>query len=491
MTDTDVDVLIAGGGPVGLMLAGELGLAGLRVLVLERAPEPDEHSRAWGLHPRTIETLDRRGLLGGLMHERATWPKMPFAGMWPLLDLTAMRDCDHPYLLNVPQTKVEERLAVRASELGASIRRGHAVTGLEQDADGVCAEVTGPDGTYQVRGRYLVGCDGGRSTVRGLAGIGFPGSVATVGGLLCDCTLPTMERERRGITRTERGTVNLNPRPNGQVRIVVTEFDRPHPDRDAPVTLPEFQDAVRRVLARDLLIEDPTWFTRFGDATRLAERYRAGRVLLAGDAAHVHFPYGGLGLNLGLQDAANLGWKLAAEVRGTAPAGLLESYQAERRPAAEGVLDYSRTQLALMHPHRNVTALRELFGQLLELPEVNRFLAELVTGVRLRVSPADDAPAHPLVGALAVDLPIKTPDGDRNMVELLRAGTGVLLDLTAARAHAEAAKPWADRVQVVTGRTGNPPADALLVRPDGYVAWAASAGHSQGPADALARWFGA
>ncbi|RKT55649.1 FAD-dependent monooxygenase [Saccharothrix australiensis] len=486
---SDVDVVIAGGGPVGLMLAGELGLAGVGALVLERAAERDEHSRAWGLHPRTAETLDRRGLLAGLLHERATWPKMPFAGMWPLLDLSAMRDCDHPYLVNVPQTRVEEVLAARAARVGAEVRRGHEVTGLAQHDDGVDVEVAGPGGAYRVRGRFLVGCDGGRSAVRKLAGIGFPGSDATVAGMLCDCTLPTMRQERRGITRTGRGTVNLNPRPNGQVRVVVTEFDRPHADRDAPVALPEFAAAVTRVLGRELRIEEPTWFTRFGDTCRQADRYRAGRVLLAGDAAHVHFPYGGLGLNLGLQDAVNLGWKLAAEVAGHAPAGLLDTYQAERYPVAEGVLDYSRTQLALLHPHRNVTALRGLVQRLLEFPEVNRFLAELVTGVALRLDLGEEG-AHPLVGALATDLRLESADGHTTLVELLRAGTGVLVDFTQSGAHAETARPWEPRVQVRVARADAPPAAALLVRPDGYVAWAATDGRSDGPRAALERWFG-
>ncbi|MFG3106927.1 FAD-dependent monooxygenase [Streptomyces tendae] len=302
----DTSVVIVGGGPVGLMTACELGLVGVRVTVLERAERRPEHSRAWGLHPRTVETLDRRGLLDGILHERAAWPKLPLAGLWPLLDLQAM-DTDHPYLVNVPQARVEEMLEERARALGVTVLRGHEVRELEQDDDGATVTASGPSGDVRLRAAYAVGCDGGRSTVRRLAGIDFPGTPASVASLLCDCTMVDMGAERRGMTRTERGTVNINLRPNGTARIVTTEFDTAHEDRDAPVGIDEFRAAVRRVLGRDVAMAEPTWTARFGDATRQADRYRAGRVLLAGDAAHIHFPYGGLGLNLGLQDAVNLG----------------------------------------------------------------------------------------------------------------------------------------------------------------------------------------
>ncbi|MFJ4185071.1 FAD-dependent monooxygenase [Kitasatospora sp. NPDC089509] len=484
-TGTFADVVIAGGGPVGLMLACELGLAGVRAVVLERDATRPAVARAWGLHARTVETLDRRGLLAPLLHEKAAWPKMPFAGLWPLLQLDRIA-ADHPYLLNVPQTRVEEVLEERARALGATVLAGHEVAGLSQDEQGVTVEVTTAHGTERLRGRYLVGCDGGRSTVRRLAGIGFPGTDPTVGGMLCDCTLPTMAQERRGITRTEVGTVNINPRPNGVVRIVTTEFGRPHPDRDAQVTFEEFRGAVRRILGRDLDIVEPTFMTRFGDATRQADRYREGRVLLAGDAAHIHFPYGGLGLNLGLQDAVNLGWKLAGQLQGWAPDGLLDSYQAERYPAAEAVLDYSRTQLALLNPDRNVTALRELFSRLLEFPEVNRFLSELATGVGTRYG--SGAGEEGAAGTFACDLPLGTADGDTTLVELLRPGQGVLLDFTGKAVEAAAA--WASRVRTVRVGTPTPPAGAMLVRPDGYLAWSGEAA-DEALTRALTTWFGA
>ncbi|WP_370942159.1 FAD-dependent monooxygenase [Amycolatopsis sp. cg5] len=480
------DAVIAGGGPVGLMLACELGLSGVDVVVLERTTARPADARAWGLHARTAETLDRRDLLSTLLvGERVAWPKMPFAGMWPLLQLHPV-NADHPYLLNVSQIQVEEVLEARARELGVVIKRGHELTGLAQDADGVAVEATGPDGTYNLHTGYLIGCDGGRSTTRKLAGIGFPGTDPTVGGMLCDCTLPTMATEKRGITRTPGGTVNINPRPNGVVRIVTTEFGRPHPDRDAPVTIEEFRAAVGRILGRDLEITDPSFMTRFGDATRQADRYREGRVLLAGDAAHVHFPYGGLGLNLGLQDAANLGWKLAARIQGRAPDSLLDTYHAERHPVAAEVLEYSRTQLALLDPHRNVTALRSLFQHLLDIPEANRYLAELVSGASTRYPSTEDA--DPLTGRFARDLALKTADGETTLVTLLRQGKPVLLDLAADPAPLTAAGRWADSVHLLAARCDDPPSPALLVRPDGYVAWAGT--DTDSLTRTLTSWFG-
>jgi 2-polyprenyl-6-methoxyphenol hydroxylase-like FAD-dependent oxidoreductase len=482
---TEADVVIAGGGPVGLMLACELALAGVPTIVLEREPEPSPHARAWGLNARTAETLDRRGLLTPLLHDKATWPKMPFAGLWPLLDLHAV-ESDHPYIVNVPQTRVETVLRERARELGAVIRPGNALVGLRQDDGGVTAEVAGPRELHELRARFLVGCDGGRSTVRRLAGIAFTGTDATVGSMLCDCSLPTVAGERRGITRTDAGTVNINPRPGGVVRVVTTEFGRPHPDRDAPVTIEEFRSAVHRILGRDLELVDPTYLSRFGDTSKQAGDYRDGRVLLAGDAAHVHFPYGGLGLNLGLQDAVNLGWKLAAEVSGWAPPGLLDSYHAERHPAAAAVLEYSRTQLALLRPDRNVTALRGLFGELLGLAEVNRYLAGLATGTATRY-PSECA--DPRAGGFAPDVPVKTQDGDTRLSRLLHDGRGVLLSLSGAPEVIATAAPWSDRIHVVAATAEAGPAGAVLVRPDGYTTWAATDGCA-GLADSLATWFG-
>ncbi|TCO62036.1 FAD-dependent oxidoreductase [Actinocrispum wychmicini] len=477
----DTDVVVVGGGPVGLMLAYELALRDVRTVVLERRPERSPHSRAWGLHARTAETLDRRGLLEPLLRPGVTWPKMPFAGMWPLLDLSVL-DSDHPYLVNVPQTALEGLLEQRATDAGAEIRRGVTATGLTQHADSVEVETTA--GT--VRAAYAVGCDGGRSAVRAMADIAFPGTDATVAAMLCDCTIPDVTAERRGITRTAAGTVNVNIRPGGKARIVVTEFGRAHTDREAPVEVEEFTAAVRRVLGRDIPFVDPLWLNRFADTTRLAEQYLSGRVVLAGDAAHVHFPYGGLGLNLGLQDAVNLGWKLAVQVRSGGPASLLESYHAERYPQAAWVLAYSRAQLALFKPDDDVSALRELFAGLLSLDELNIELARLVTGVATRYDFGGD---HPLTGTFATDRTVGTGLGDVRLVEALRDGWSVLIDRTGGSVAA-AAKPWADVVTTVIAADPGVPGDSILVRPDGYIAWASADGTATGLPQALAIWFG-
>ncbi|WP_336053824.1 FAD-dependent monooxygenase [Streptomyces sp. CA2R101] len=492
----DTSVVIVGGGPVGLMVACELGLAGVRTTVLERAVRRPEQSRAWGLHPRTVETLDRRGLLDGMLHERALWPKLPLAGLWPLLDLKAM-DSDHPYLVNVPQTRIEDMLEERAHSLGVTVLRSHEMRDVEQDAEGVTVTADGPSGELRLRAAYVVGCDGARSTVRRAAGIDFVGTSATVASLLCDCTVVDMGAERRGMTRTDRGTVNINLRPTGTARIVTTEFDTTHEDRDAPVTFDEFRATIRHILGRDVDIADPVWLARFGDATRQAERYREGRVLLAGDAAHIHFPYGGLGLNLGLQDAVNLGWKLAGVVQGRAMDDLLDTYQRERHPVAEWVLDYSRAQLALLRPGRDVTALRSLVAGMLEEQGVNKYLAELVTGVAIRYDLADEGVEVPeVVGTLLGDLTVKDGDGDTSLTRALHSGRAVLVDLTSGAGAARAAEPWADRVRILSGAGDTAAgAEVLLVRPDGYVAWAGSAAAAEdpGPAglpQALRRWFG-
>jgi 2-polyprenyl-6-methoxyphenol hydroxylase-like FAD-dependent oxidoreductase len=470
----NAEVVVAGGGPTGLMLANELVLRGISTVVVERLPEPSPHSRAWGLHARSAETLDRRGLLEPLIGGRdVAWPKVPFAGMWPLLDLSGL-DSDHPYLVNVPQTALERLLEQRAREGGAQVRRGVAVTRVEPDADGVTVVLDGGD---RLPARYVVGCDGARSAVRAAGRIGFPGTEPTVAAMLCDCRLPEMAGERRGITRTAAGTVNLNLRPGGAARVVVTEFGRTHADRDEPVSIDEFAAAVRRVLGRNVTMSEPAWMTRFSDATRLADRYVDGRLILAGDAAHIHFPYGGLGLNLGLQDAVNLGWKLAAVVRGADPA-MLGTYADERRPVAAAVLAYSRAQLALFQPGDDVTELRDLFAGLLRHDSVNEDFAGFVTGTSTRY----DLPGgHPLTGTFARDR--KVPGS--SLVELLRGGSGVLVD--ASGDYAATAAPWAGDVTVTSADSG----PNLLVRPDGYVAWAADDGGQGGLREALDAWFGA
>ena len=279
-------------------------------------------------------------------------PVTGFAGLDAPLSLADL-DSDHPYTLGIPQTRTEELLEQRACEMGVPIRRGHEVIGLEQDADGVAIGVYGPDGKCTLRAAYLAGCDGGRSTVRKLAGIAFPGTEATRYWLLGDVGLTDPASLPVGSHRTPGGSVAVIPRP-GYVRVITAERERPA-NRDAPVTLEEFRAAVRLALGRDVEMTAPRWLTRFGDAARQAERYVSGRVVLAGDAAHIHPPAGAQGLNVGLQDAFNLGWKLAAQVRGWAPAGLLESYHSERHAAGARVLLNTRAQVALADRARSST----------------------------------------------------------------------------------------------------------------------------------------
>ncbi|ANN20159.1 hypothetical protein SD37_34230 [Amycolatopsis orientalis] len=484
---TDYQVVVAGCGPVGAFLAAELRLAGTSVVVLERLAEPDPHSRAFRLQTRTLELLDHRGLLGRFEATAIKIPKTHFAAIRPpLLDLDRL-DSEHPFTLGIPQARTEDYLEEHARGLGAEIRRGHEITGLDQDDAGVRIAVSGPDGDYELTAGYLVGCDGGRSTVRKLAGIGFPGRAGQVSALLGDVTLDAPDEFPSGIpgtVRTPDGLVMAVGMPGEGIRVFTCEFGREVPGRDVPVTLEELRAAVRRVTGRDIGMSEPTWLARFTDASRLADSYRKGRVFLAGDAAHVHFPIGAQGLNLGLQDAMNLGWKLGARLTGTAGEDLLDTYDRERRPAAERVILETRAQLALMDPAETIDPVRELFRELLAIEEVNLHLSRLLTGLDARY-PAPEG-AHRLVGGL---VPPVALDGGVRVAELLRSARPVLLDLTGRFPLPDG---WADRVERVEHKAaeGAGPA-AILIRPDGYVAWAAEEGDGdQGLAEALTAWFG-
>jgi len=331
-----VDVIIAGGGPAGLMLAGELRLHGVHVVVLEKDTEPSGHARALGLHVRSIEVMDQRGLLERFL---ALGRQYPLGGFFAGIKKPApgRLDTAHPYILGIPQNLTERLLAEHAIEVGTEIRRGCELTGLSQDDTGVTAELA--DGT-RLRARYLVGCDGGRSIVRKLLGIGFPGEPARTEWLLAEAEITAAPQALDAAAAEARAAgVRFGPVPHadGVYGFVVPAAEVAE-DGAAPPTLEEVRQRLRALAGTDFGVHSPRRLSRFGDATRLAERYRDGRVLLAGDAAHIHPPMGGQGLNLGIQDAFNLGWKLAAEVGGRAPEGLLDSYQAERHPVAADVL---------------------------------------------------------------------------------------------------------------------------------------------------------
>jgi rifampicin monooxygenase len=471
-----LDVIIAGGGPTGSMLAGELRLHDVHTLVLEREPELPPYVRSLGLHARSIEVLDQRGLLERFLAHGQQHPlRSSFAGIDK--PVPGRLDTAHGYVLGIPQTTTDRLLAEHAAEVGAEIRRGSELVGLSQDDDGVTVELA--DGT-RLRSRYLVGCDGGRSTVRRLLGVGFPGEPSSVETLLGEMAVAAPPEEVAAVVADVRETekrFGLAPFGEGVYRVVVPAEGIAE-DRSVPPTLAEFRRQLRLVAGTDFGVHSPRWLSRFGDATRLAERFRVGRVLLAGDAAHVHPPMGGQGLNLGIQDAVNLGWKLAAEIGGWAPDGLLDSYHTERHPVAADVLDNTRAQIELVSTEPGPRAVRRLLSQLLDFEEVNRYLLEKITALGVRY---DFGEGHDLLGRRMRDLGLKRG----RLYGLMHGGRGLLLDQTGRLSVAG----WADRVDHVVDGTEELDVPAVLLRPDGHVAWAGD--DQQDLGRHLPRWFGA
>ncbi|MFE2166107.1 rifampin monooxygenase [Streptomyces sp. NPDC059447] len=470
-----IDVIVVGAGPTGLMLAAELRLHGVRVVVLERDPEPTRIVRALGLHARSIEVMDQRGLLDRFL---ALGKQYPVGGFFAGIAKSAPAHLDtaHPYTLGIPQPVTDRLLTEHATGLGAEIRRGTAIVAVSQDEHGVTAELA--DGT-RLRSRYLVGCDGGRSTVRKLLGIGFPGEPSRVDTLLGEVELTASPDELAAVMAEVRKTqIRFGAMPLGDgLYRVVAPAEGVAEDRTVPPTLDELKKQLRATSGTDFGVHSPRWLSRFGDATRLAERYRSGRVLLAGDAAHIHSPAGGQGLNLGVQDAFNLGWKLAAEVAGWAPDGLLDSYQVERQPVAAAVLDNTRAQWELMSLEPGPQAVRRLLTELMEFEDVNRYLTEKIIAIGVRY---DFGEGHELLGRRMKDVELK----QGRLYELMHAGRGLLLDRT-GRLSVEG---WSDRVDHVVDGSEELDVPALLLRPDGHVAWVGEEqeellGHLQ-------KWFG-
>ncbi|GDY33697.1 FAD-dependent oxidoreductase [Gandjariella thermophila] len=420
--------------------------------------------------------MDQRGLLERFL---AFGKKYPVGGFFAAIDKPSpdRLDTTYAYVLGIPQTTTDRLLAERATELGAEIRRGCEVVGLSQDEHGVTAELA--DGT-RLRSRYLVGCDGGRSTVRKLLGVAFPGEPSRVDTLLGEMEVDTSPEKLAAVVAEVRKTqkrFGIGPFGDGVYRVGVPAEGVAR-DRTTPPTLDEFKRQLRAVAGTDFGVHSPRWLSRFGDATRLAERYRVGRVLLAGDAAHIHPPTGGQGLNLGVQDAFNLGWKLAAEVGGWAPGGLLDSYHTERHPVAADVLNNTRAQIELLSTEPGPQAVCRLLSELMDFEEVNRYLIEKITAIAVRY---DFGEGHDLLGRRMRDVGLKRG----RLYERMHGGRGLLLDQTGRLSVAG----WADRVDHVVDVSEELDVPAVLLRPDGHVVWA---GEDQ--ADLLSqipRWFGA
>jgi 2-polyprenyl-6-methoxyphenol hydroxylase-like FAD-dependent oxidoreductase len=456
------------------MLAAELRLHDVQVLVLEQEAEPPSYARIVSLHIRSLELLAMRGLLDRILrHGR----QRPAAGFFAAITKPAPEglDSQYGYLLGIPQPVIVQLLEEHAIELGAEVRRGSAVVGFEQDDEGVTIELA--DG-QRLRARYLVGCDGAHSTVRKRLGVGFPGEAARTETLMGEMQVGVPGAEiaaRIAEIHETHPRFSLRPVAEGIYSVVVDAASVT--DRAEPPTLADFKARLLAVAGTDFGVHAPRWTSRFGDATRLAERYRVGRVLLAGDAAHIHPPIGGQGLNLGIQDAMNLGWKLAAQVHGWAPDTMLDTYEAERHPVAADVLDNTRAQMELLSTEPGAQAVRRLLTELMDFDEVNRHLIGKITAIDIRYDFGD---GPDLLGRRMPDIDV---DGGR-LYDLFRHGRGLLLD----RTERLTVGAWSDRVDSVADPTADLDAPGVLLRPDGHVAWL---GDDQQDLDLhLSRWFG-
>jgi 2-polyprenyl-6-methoxyphenol hydroxylase-like FAD-dependent oxidoreductase len=490
-------VVIAGGGPTGLMLAGELALAGVDVAIVERRLSQDlPGSRAGGLHSRTIEVFDMRGIADRFLSEGQVAQVAAFLP-GKSLDISDF-PTRHPYGLGLWQKHIERILAGWVEELPVTIYRAREVTGFAQDDTGVDVELS--DG-QSLRTEYLVGCDGGRSVVRKAAGIDFPGWDPSTSSLIAEVEMA--EEPELGIRRDSAGThalgrVEYEIRDGevvfadaGPVRVMVTER---HPGPTGEPTLRDLSEGLVAVYGTDYGIHSPTWISRFTDMTRQAAAYREGRILLAGDAAHVHSPVGGQGLQTGVQDAVNLGWKLAQVVKRTSPERLLDTYHAERHPVAARVLRHTMAQTVLLRSDKRIEALRDTVSELLSMDEPRKRFAAMMSGLDIHY---DLGEGHPLLGRRMPDLDLVTTGGPVRVFALLHDARPVLLNL--GEPGGFDITPWADRVQLIDAEyagTWDLPAlgavtapTAVLIRPDGYVAWVGDLTHP-GLADALTTWFG-
>ncbi|MFC9434207.1 FAD-dependent monooxygenase [Nocardia sp. NPDC057030] len=483
----DTDVVIVGGGPTGLLLANELGLAGVRAIVIERDPTRNRQSKALNLQPRSAEILDWRGRLdrmGEFAFANVEWGH--FSGI--PLNYGAL-DSRFAYQVGIVQADVERALEADLAGFGSTPRRGHELVridaGLAPDDEQVVAIVATPDGEQRITAHYLVGADGGRSTVRKLSGVAFPGRDGNAPATVCDITLrskPAGVAESWTLPQFDTDRADfafLLPLRDGVYRFTFNALDQPEVGKDTPISAAEIQGVLTRVYGPEIELDEVRAGSRFTDASRQADRYRTGRVFLAGDAAHIHAPLGGQGMSLGLQDAFNLGWKLAAAINGWAPAHLLDSYHIERHPVAAAVLANTQAQSVLTAPHPDARVVRQMISGLLQIPEANLQVAQDISGLAIRYE------LGPGLGHRMPDLDLA--DGTR-LAEHARDGHGLLLDSSPDRRFAPLADGWQTRIRCVSVDPGALAAAAVLVRPDGYVC--ASSDDPSAISTALTHWFG-
>jgi 3-(3-hydroxy-phenyl)propionate hydroxylase len=478
-------VVIAGAGPTGMMLAGELALAGIDVAIVERRASQDlVGTRSRGLQSRTIEVLDQRGIADRFLSQGRAAQVAGFSGI--RLDISDF-PTRHPYGLALLQHRFEEILAGWVGELGVPFYRGREVTGFAQDGTGI--DVGLSDG-QPLRAEYLAGCDGGRSLIRKAAGIDFPGWDPSISSMIAEVEMS--EEPEFGIRKDDNGTQAMARLEDGQrVGVVVSER---YAGQTGEPTLGDLSRALVAVWGTDYGVHNPTWISRFTDMTRQAASYRKGRVLLAGDAAHVHYPVGGQGLNVGVQDAVNLGWKLAQVVKQVSPDSLLDTYHAERHPVAARVLRTNMAQTPLTRSDARIDALRDTMTELLSMDEPRKRFGAMMSGLDIHY---DLGEGHPLLGRRMPDLDLVAAGGPLRVFTLLHDARPVLLNLGEPGGFDIA--PWADRVRLIDAKYAGPwelpvlgavPAPAaVLIRPDGYVAWAGDPAHPGLP-EALTTWFG-
>ncbi|MUM15884.1 hypothetical protein FZI91_22725 [Mycobacterium sp. CBMA271] len=483
---TEHAVVIAGGGPTGLMLAGELALSGIDVAVLERRISHEEvGSRAAGIHSRTIEVFDQRGIAERFLSQGFTGQVTHFSGLFMSIEDFPTR---HPYALGLLQHYTEKTLAAWIAELGVPIYYGAEAVGFRQDDDGVDVELA--DG-QTMRAQYLVGCDGGRSAIRKASGIGFPGHAASTTAILVDAELTEDPLEFGLLRKPGQAFLGILPFEEGWYRLVMSsDVSR----LGIEPTLAEAKELLIAIAGTDFGIHNPRWMSRFSDNTRQAAQYRDRRLFLAGDSAHIHFPFGGQGLNTGVQDAVNLGWKLAAVLKGQAPDALLDTYHSERHPVAERVLHNTMAQTPLSDAGPRVDALRDIFADLLAMDEPRKRIAGMMSGLDIHYELGE---GHPLLGRRIPDLEVVTAQGPSRIYPYLHEARPVLLNF--GEPGSLGLDGWTDVVQLVDAKCSGvwelpvlgevPAPDAVLVRPDGYVAWVGK-GSDDGLREALTRWVG-